>query len=235
MKVIFKYYLILTSAAILLTGCDKSSDLIYIIQDPWVHYGSLTDRDGNIYKTIQIGTQTWMVSNLKTTRLNDGTKIPVVNSSYSWDTLSVQGCCWLDNNPTYRVTYGILYNWHAVNSGKLCPSGWHAPSDNEWKVLIDYLGGESGAGGKLKEAGLSHWYSPNNGATNDTYFRALPGGYRSVTDSLYHDLHQAGYWWTTSGIGDNAFVHSMNSLDNFVHREFLPKRSGFSVRCVWDY
>jgi uncharacterized protein (TIGR02145 family) len=145
---------------------------------------AVTDTDGNVYHTVIIGTQEWMVENLKTRRFNDGSAIPLVASSSAWPTLTTAGYCWYNNDSAANsATYGALYNWFAVNAGKLAPTGWHVPSDSEWNVLITYLGGESVAGGRLKEAGTVHWNSPNAGATNEFGFTALPGGHRDLYGS----------------------------------------------------
>jgi len=219
----------------LLISCEKEEQGIHTILNPWVTYGSLTDIDGNTYKTIQIGTKTWMVRNLKTTRYNDGSPIQVVTDPRSWSNLAGPACCWQDNSPIYKVTYGVLYNWYAVNTKKLCPVGWHISTDSDWNELVNYLGGENLAGGKLKESGFSHWYSPNNGATDETHFRALPGGYKSSTDSLYYGLHDSGYWWTTTVNDDMALGRVMTTSNNHVQKGFYPVKSGFSVRCIWNY
>ena len=165
------YYLLIVVFA-LISGCQKEGKFIFM-GSPWISYGSMTDKDGNIYKTILIGTQTWMVENLKTTKYNDGTSIPFVSEPTSWSNLSTPACCWQQNDPARKVTYGVLYNWYTINTGKLCPKTWHVPSDSEWTALTDYLGGENVAGGKLKESGFKHWYSPNTGATNEVAFSAF--------------------------------------------------------------
>ena len=134
-----------------------------------------TDIDGNVYHTVTIGTQIWMVENLKTTRYNDGSPIPFVTDSSSWSNLTTPGYCWYNNDTTNKNTYGALYNWFAVNTGKLAPTGWHVPTDDEWTTLTTYLGGESIAGGKLKETGTTHWRTPNAGATNEIGFTASSG------------------------------------------------------------
>ena len=116
--------------------------------------GTVTDIDGNVYHTVTIGTQTWMVENLKTTKYNDGTAIPLVTDSTAWLNLTTPGYCWYNNDAaTYKNTYGALYNWFTVNTSKLAPSGWHVPTDAEWTTLITYLGGETVAGGQMKSTG----------------------------------------------------------------------------------
>jgi uncharacterized protein (TIGR02145 family) len=141
---------------------------------------TLTDVDNNTYKVVKIGTQVWMAENLKTTRYNDGSAIPLVTDNTEWNNLTTPGYSWYNNDSaTYAQTYGALYNWYTVETGNLCPTGWHVPSDAEWTTLTDYLGGEAIAGGKLKETGTAHWDSPNTGATDETGFTAFPGGNRT--------------------------------------------------------
>lgn len=220
---------------LILTCCTDREDTLFFI-NPWVNYGSMTDQDGNTYKTILIGTQTWMVANLTTTKFIDGTPVPLVTDPTSWSNLSTPACCWQNNDPVRKVTYGVLYNWYAVNTGKLCPPSWHVPSDAEWTELTDFLGGENTAGGKLKESGFRHWNSPNTGATDETHFRALPGGDRlNGTDALFDNLLEMGCWWTTTHGSDLAISRVMFDNSNIVQKFFYPKNWGLSVRCVRDY
>jgi uncharacterized protein (TIGR02145 family) len=226
----------LITVFILFFSCEKEKDVVYMNLNPWVEYGSMTDQEGNTYKTILIGTQTWMVRNLKTTKYNDGTSIPIVTDATSWNNLSTPACCWQNNDPARKVTYGLLYNWYAVNTGKLCPAGWHIPGDEEWTELTDYLGGENIAGGKLKESGCSHWYSPNTGATNETNFKALPGGNRlDGPNSLFGNLGETGGWWTTGFSDGFAISRLMYDHTDHVQKAFYPKKCGLSVRCIRDY
>jgi uncharacterized protein (TIGR02145 family) len=196
---------------------------------------TVTDIDGNVYKTIIAGTQEWMAENLKTTRYNDGTPIPLVTSDTAWSNLKTPGYCWYNNDEvTYKNTYGALYNWHTVNTGKLCPAGWHVPSDDEWKTLTKFLGGGGIAGGKLKEAGLAHWNKPNSGATDEIGFTALPGGCRYGIGSFYM-LHYYGFWWTTSeDASGGAFTRGMDDDETDVSKHTGVKEVGASVRCVRD-
>lgn len=166
-----------------------------IIFNPDLTYNSVSDIDGNIYKTIQIGAQAWMAENLKTTKFNDGSPIPYIADATDWSQLSAPGYCWYNNDAeSFKTVIGALYNWYttdvAGNGGKnVCPSGWHVPTDPEWTILTDYLGGLSVAGGKLKESGISHWQSPNINASNESGFTAIPGGYRSYTDGAYFSIN----------------------------------------------
>ncbi|MCB9001260.1 MAG: fibrobacter succinogenes major paralogous domain-containing protein [Bacteroidales bacterium] len=159
--------------------------------------GTVTDIDGNTYITVTIGNQVWMAENLKTTHYNDGTAIPNVTDGNEWAALTTGAYCWYSNATAYKDTYGALYNWYAVNTGKLAPTGWHVATDAEWTTLTTYLGGESVAGGKLKETDTTHWASPNTGATNETGFTALPGGYRG-RGGAFGGIGGYGYWWSAT-------------------------------------
>ena len=197
-------------------------------------YGSMTDIDGNTYKTVTIGTQTWMAENLKVTKYNDGIAIPNVTDNTAWRELTTGALCDYGNTPSNSETYGKLYNWHAVNTGKLCPTGWHVPSDAEWTELTDYLGGTSVAGGKLKETGTTHWNTPNTGATNETGFTALPGGQRDDLGAFFN-IGDAGNWWSATEFGaTGAWYRVVGSSGSPVYRFYLNKEVGFSMRCVRD-
>lgn len=193
--------------------------------------GTVIDIDGNIYHSVIIGTQVWMVENLKTTKYNDGTPIPY-NSDYSWDELMTAAYGWYDNDISHKADYGALYNWYAVNSGKLCPPGWHVPSDEEWNILAEYLGGYKIAGGKMKEAGTSHWGLLSSPApTNESGFTGLPGGIHS---SGFIGIGYYGIWWstTTGEYGSNCYYLSHDHLDlGFSTSE---NGRGMSVRCIKD-
>jgi len=198
-------------------------------------FATVKDIDGNIYKTVRIGSQTWMAENLKTSRYNYGTPIPLVTDDIKWKNLSSHGYCWCDNDiPTNKNTYGALYNWIAVNNGKLCPIGWHVPTDTEWGILISNLGGFKVAGGKLKETGTTHWNSPNTGATNETGFTALPGGCR-YDNGAHSIVGDNGYWWSaTRNSATHALSRYMFYNGSNVNRLTANKNSGFSVRCLKD-
>lgn len=207
-----------------------------IIFNPNLTYGSLTDLEGNIYKTIQIGTQIWMAENLKSALFKDGTIIPHATDKNAWGNLSTPGFCWYNNDVvSNRDVYGGLYNWYAVNTTKLCPTGWHVPSETEWTVLRTFLGGQAIAGGKLKETGMTHWVSPNFGATNESGFAALPGGNRGDgTTYDFFNLYYIGTWWSSSEINAAGIAHYMHRDLTELGYTNPDKRSGFSVRCVKD-
>ena len=195
----------------------------------------VTDIDGNIYNTVTVGTQVWMVENLKTTKYNDNTSIPLVTNSKEWAALSAPGYCWYFNDRAfYKNTYGALYNWYALNTGKLCPTGWHVPSDAEWTVLSDYLGGESVAGGQLKEITYTHWKSPNLYATNKTGFTALPGGYRYENGPFYYN-GDLGIWWSSTEFDNqSAWDRLLDHYTGSIYRSPYSKNYGLSVRCLQD-
>jgi uncharacterized protein (TIGR02145 family) len=190
--------------------------------------GSVADIEGNVYKTITIGDQRWMANNLKTTKYNDGSVIPNVEDSTTWINLTTDAYCWYNNNAFYKTTYGTLYNWYAATSNKLCPTGWHVPTDDEWMVLINDLGGESIAGGKLKESGTSHWYSPNTGATNKSGFTALPAGCRYYL-AEFIGFGSWGLWWSIPNYV--PFLHYQKTNIEF---DSSIKHYGLSVRCLKD-
>lgn len=247
-KTVLKFSL-LTAILVLFNACEKDEDNNPVSSNPTngkttavfnstVTYGTMTDQDGNVYKTVTIGTQTWMAENLRTTVYNDGTAIPMVTDNTAWDNLSTEAYCNYNNtsNTDTIATFGRLYNWYAVNSGKLAPKGWHVPTDAEWTQLTTYLGGESVAGGKLKETGTTHWISPNTGATNETGFTALPGGGRGQ-DGAFGNVGYSGTWWSATGSGSGATYAWHRTMTNDLSDVLRPVnylKFGFPVRCVKD-
>ncbi len=200
--------------------------------NPDITYGTVTDISGNIYRTVIIGTQEWMAENLKADRLNDGTPLKFLPDASAWS--SVQGesaYSWYNND---SLGYGALYNWYAVNTGKLCPIGWHVATDQEWTVLTDFLGGREVAGGKLKEKGTAHWQAPNAGANNESGFTALPAGYR-YSNGYFNGSGKYGYWWTATEAPENeAFFRTMSYSFSNIEKSSSSKKSGMPVRCVKD-
>lgn len=188
-------------------------------------------RDGNVYKTVTIGSQVWMAENLRylpsVVGPVRGSQSTLLYYVYGYDGTNVAEAKATEN---YR-TYGVLYNWVAAKAA--CPAGWHLPTDAEWTQLTEYLG-ENGAGGKLKETGTKHWNSPNTGATNKTRFTALPGGGRFSTFSFNY-LGDQGFWWTASQDGTGLYYYRyMQQNDKNVVRGYVNMDAGFSVRCVKD-
>jgi uncharacterized protein (TIGR02145 family) len=195
---------------------------------------ALEDIDNNLYYSITIGTQTWMQENLKTTHYNDWTDIPLVTGNTEWKNLAAPAYCWYDNDESrYKTTYGALYNWYTVHTGKLCPSGWHVPTNGEWITLTNYLGGESIAGDKLKEAGTEHWGELNTG-TNVTGFTALPGGSRTDV-GIYADIGLNSQWWSVSSIlPSSSYSAILYYNSSNLSRGGTMNVSGLSVRCIKD-
>jgi uncharacterized protein (TIGR02145 family) len=200
---------------------------------------NVTDIDGNVYHSVIIGTQTWMVENLKTTRYRDGTVIPNITDNTQWLNLTTGAYCDYSNNTSNTSIYGRLYNWYAVNNN-LAPTGWHVPTSAEWTVIANYLGGWSSAGGKLKENGTTHWNSPNTDATNETGFRALPGGIRNIDPpggtATFNGIGSSGCWWSANDYNGNPAYYTVNysSIELFHSNNGWGKRYGYSVRCVKD-
>jgi uncharacterized protein (TIGR02145 family) len=200
--------------------------------NPYLDYGTVSDIEGNVYKTITIGTQTWMAENLKSTKYNNGdiigTTVPDTLNLYNIEDPKYQ---WAYNGDESLVAvYGRLYTWYAVSDSRnICPKGWHVPSVGEWTILQDFLG-QDVAGGKLKESGLAHWYDPNTGATNETGFTALPGGYRWTSDFSYFGL--GGSWWSALELNGNAWSWSTHYAYGNIVKTGNYKKSAHSVRCI---
>lgn len=204
--------------------------------NPNITYGTMTDIEGHVYKTVTIGNQIWMAENLKVTKYNDGVSIPNVTDSTAWSELTTGAYCNYHNS-THNDTiepFGRLFNWYAVESGKLCPIGWHVPSDAEWTELTDYLGGANEAGGKLKEIGATHWNSPNIGATNESGFTAIPVGYRADNGTFAHIGFYALWWSSTEYDEDKSWDRDMSNTSSNIVRYRFNKGTGLSVRCVKD-
>jgi uncharacterized protein (TIGR02145 family) len=196
---------------------------------------TVSDIDGNIYHTITIGDQIWMVENLKTTRYRNGDVIPDVLDQKVWSNLNTGAYCDYNNTSDYSLTYGRLYNWYTINDNrKLAPEGWHIATSDEWFKLIDYLGGENITGGKLKESGSAHWSSPNTSATNETGFTALPGGGRNY-NSGYSNITINGIWWCSSESDANSAINiQINNTSGGIFTNIFYKGEGYSVRCIKD-
>jgi uncharacterized protein (TIGR02145 family) len=226
----------------------------YCSNDTETHYGNelifntlksnqVVDIDDNIYNSVRFLDQIWMTENLKTSKLNDGTPIPQIIDKIAWKKQESPSYCWYDNQEAYKVTYGALYNWQAVNTGKLCPVGWHVSSDTEWDKLLkfissiiplDYLKEQVGV--YLKEQGLKHWEKPNKGF-NTIYscFAALPGGFRDEIGE-FKEIGMEGYWWSFfDNLSSTYWYHQMGYNSGEVFRKNSKyKPIGLSVRCIKD-
>jgi uncharacterized protein (TIGR02145 family) len=199
------------------------------------HTNSIRDIEDNTYKIVTIGTQVWMAENLKTTKYNDGTEIPMVVDNDEWAKLITPAFSWYNSDQTdNKKTYGALYNWFAVNTNKLCPAGWHVSTDGDWVTLVTFLLGGTDVGGKLKEKGTAHWKSPNTGATNESSFTALPGGYRSF-EGAFNYISISGYWWSSTEYNEaNVLFWNLRYKVSGTFKYRSEKNCGFSVRCVQD-
>ena len=195
-----------------------------------------TDGDDNNYAVVELGTQVWMAENLKTTKYQDDVAIPNVDDNTAWSDLTTGGYCWYNNDgTTNKDTYGALYNWFAVHTGKLCPTGWHVPTTDEWTTLVDLAGGVVQAGAALKEVGYTHWNSPNTGALDAFGFTALPGGGRSGIDGSFDYLGTKSYISSANENDDlNAVGRAMSYNASYVATLLGVKKNGWSVRCVKD-
>lgn len=194
---------------------------------------TVTDIDGNVYNTVLIGTQTWMAQNLHTTKYNDGSNIICAKADASWSALATGGYTWYSNDSTTYKDYGMLYNWPAVNTGILCPTGWHVPSDVEWLTLATFLGGTNVAGGKLKEVDTAHWLSPNAAATDEYGFTALPGGLRAYMGP-FMDIGTSANFWTSSMISVDPANVILNTNNGQMTIGQIMSGMGHSVRCIKD-
>jgi len=186
--------------------------------------------------SVRIGNQVWMTENLNVDHYRNGDPIPDVRDPQEWTELTTGAWCYFNNNPANGAIYGKLYNWYAVNDPRgLAPQGWHIPSDAEWQMLVDHLGGSAVAGGKLKEQGTKHWDSPNTGASNESGFSALPGGHRDFLDGNYIDMGTVPFFWSsTENNSFDAFVRFLHYDHPVVSHYYFNVHQGASVRCVRD-
>jgi len=209
--------------------------------------GTVTDIDGNVYKTVKIGDQWWMAENLKVTHYRNGKAIKKVTDDSHWRSLTTSAYCYYDNISGRADIYGALYNWFAINdSSNIAPEGWHVPTDEEWKKLEIYLGmsqseankaGVRGTneGGKLKETGFDHWLNPNTGATNEAGFTARPGGSRGRSYGRFFNIEREAYFWSFTEYDEySSWTRVLTFDDASITRGSGYKYYGFSVRCVKD-
>jgi uncharacterized protein (TIGR02145 family) len=206
--------------------------------------GSITDIEGNEYPVMKIGTQLWMAENLKTTKFNDGSVIEIITDNYGWADATTPAYSWYNNDMnTFKSKYGAFYNWYTVNTGKLCPSGWHVPSDSEYKTLEKYLGmtqeqadnlGPRGTDQGVQMKSKSGWLNNGNGI-NTSGFKALPGGVRNhSTGAFMNEGFVTGFWSSTENNQEQAFYRYLFGDQNTVGRDFLIKSAGKYIRCIKD-
>jgi uncharacterized protein (TIGR02145 family) len=227
------YSFFLTGGIFILTDCHHRSES-----------NTVKDIDGNVYRTVEIGKFRWMAENLKTTTYNNGTVIPNVQEQSEWIRLNSGAYSPYKNEKSYADTFGLLYNWYAVNTGKLCPEGWRVPTDKEWKELEGYADTKYGIGDTLwnKEGlrgfdagqrlrSVSGW-RPGVPGTDDLGFSALPGGEHLTR---FFAGGSSGFWWSSTEASDkSAWYRSLIYSFEYVARDSHPKRMGFSVRCISD-
>jgi uncharacterized protein (TIGR02145 family) len=215
--------IVLILGLVLITACEKKES------------GLPVDGDGNEYDTVVIGNQIWLKENLRTTKYNNGISIPLTTDNSEWISKTSAAFCWYENNPSLKDNYGALYNWWAIKVSALCPLGYHVPSKEEWETLINYLGGESIAGAKLKAAGNQFWYSGGY-ATNESGFTALPGGGRSSHDGTFGGISSDGSWWSTSPWAYDNYAYLLGLNYNYENANLSVwfKKAGLSVRCIKD-
>jgi len=196
---------------------------------------TVTDIDGNIYHTIVIGTQRWIVENLKVTHYSDGTAIPNITNNVAWLADTTGAYCWYENDIGTYSEYGCLYNWFATtNVHNIAPVGWRVPSGDDLDILNLYLGGAAIAGGKMKETGLVHWNAPNTGATNSSGFFALGSGHRNDWDGDFRVIKETFLFWTTLDEGNPTYAHMGIITNDSAHcnNHYDAKVNGFSIRCM---
>jgi uncharacterized protein (TIGR02145 family) len=209
---------------------------------------TIKDTDGNVYTTVKIGNQVWMVDNLKTTRYNDGTPISSITDGYKWGIRSEPRYCWYSLNTSTKEEYGALYNWYAINTGKLAPKGWHVPTDAEWTELENYLiangynwdGTKEGNKIAKSLAATTNWKTNSDPGTigndllknNRTGFSALPGGNRNPYGQV-NDIDFNGIWWSSTEWDEStAYNRSLSSREDRLNRSHSTKSCGFSVRLL---
>ena len=216
-------------------GTAYGNEIIFTTQP--ISANTVTDIDGNVYNTVSIGTQVWMAENLKTTHYRNGEPIPTGLSNEAWFATGAGAYAIYENTAANNTAYGKLYNWFAVvDSRNLAPAGWHVPSFSETVTLTSFLGGLSTSGGSLKEAGLTHWISPNTGATNSSGFNGLPGGNRNDV-GVYNFIGFGGYWWTRDEDSPgSATAEARGLFANSIETAQISgsKHYGISVRCIKD-
>jgi uncharacterized protein (TIGR02145 family) len=212
------------------------------VHNPNRTYGTMSDQEGNIYKTIIIGNQEWMAENLNTSTYRNGDAIVTGLSNTSWQNTTDGAWVYFNNDASYACPYGKLYNWYTcVDSRQLCPAGWHVPSDLEWATLTNFLGGSFLAGGKMKSAGNTEsdsglWFSPNDGANNSSGFSGIPGNYRSTNGEFGgNGIGSIGFWWTSTEDGNTiSYCRSLDDTNGLANRVSNNNHYGFSVRCLRD-
>lgn len=211
------------------------------VHNPNLTYGSMTDQEGNVYKTIVIGTQEWMAENLKTSTYRNGDLIPNITNNAEWSGLTTGAWSYYNNDPQLECPYGKLYNWYTVaDSRNVCPTGWHVPQNSDWFSLLELLGENAlSLGAKLKSAGNSYWIQAQGGASNNLYgFSGLPGGLRRDDNGAFNAISLTGIWWSATDNGSNdinlAQAWYFLNYDSGIFQGGRDKNQGISLRCIKD-
>jgi uncharacterized protein (TIGR02145 family) len=222
-------------------GTAYGNDLEFVtgFLNPNLTYGIVNDIEGNTYPTIEIGSQTWMAKNLKTSKFADASIIPNITSDSAWSDLNSPSWCNFQNNASMDSVYGKIYNWFAViDDHNLCPLGWHVPTDSDWTTLINFLGGYTVAGGKMKSLnGWNNSQGQSGNGTNESGFSGLPGGYRNGNAGGFLGIGNYGGWWSSTEVSisnlNSYYVYITNSSTE-IPMSIGSKPNGFSVRCIKD-
>ena len=212
---------------------------------PTSGYGpNFIDVEGTVYKSVYIGNQLWQAENLRTTKFTDGTPVLMVENQTNWfknfsSNTSQPMVSIYNNDLSLKQHQGVLYNWYVIDSlsngnKKICPQGWHVPTDNDWKILEEYLGGSERAGGKMKEVGSLNWVNPNTSATNESLFSALPSGYRLYNGNYSYMGNYGFYWSSTENGTSHAYFRYLYNESARIIKNSIYKSSGFSIRCIKD-
>lgn len=218
-------FILLLIGVLCIVSCKKK---------PFVCGETVTDMDGNVYHTVSIGTQCWMKENLRTSKYNNGISISTNYDNTAWKTTISGVYAIYYNDESYNSIYGKLYNWNAVHTGALAPEGWHVPDTTEWNTLINFLGGDSVSGDKMKKNDL---WLPYIGIsnTNSSGFSALPGGIRVDSTGFYEDIVRRAYFWSSTELGrDSAYFRLLNYNSSDASSVSSNKHIGISVRCIKD-
>ena len=249
-------YFIICFFILATTQAQTTQDSLYVWKaGVMIHKQSIkpADMDSITFKgpvvnlpNVTICTQIWTTINLDVTTYSDGTPIPQVTDPTAWGNLTTGAWCYYNNDAANGTTYGKLYNWYAAAGiydaaslanpalrKKLAPTGYHVPTDAEWTTLTTCLGGETVAGGKMKETGTAHWNSPNTDATNSSGFTGLPGGYR-YSNGTFNGIGYNGSWWGSSELATYAWYRYLNYSNGFANSGNDYKPTGLSVRCLRD-
>lgn len=193
---------------------------------------TVKDADGNEYKTVVIGSQTWFAENLKTTKYANGNAIPNITGKDQWVNCKSPAYCWYDNNSSNKDEWGALYNWYAINSGNICPNGWHVATDADWTTLENKAGGRDKAAAALREEGTKHWKEATQNTNNELNFNMIGGGFRNAYGDFTWQKVDAGFWTATGKTPSYAWNRTNYYYDDNLNRHEIQKCFGYSVRCV---